>query len=203
MIVIDSFPQLDPLWFSARLGNPGASSFDKIVTNVKGEPSKSATAYAMQLAGEIVSGKAEEHYVSRDMEIGIEREEDARRTFVWETKINVREVALCYPDEHKKYHISPDGLCDDGGGLEVKCPKMKTHIKYLLEGKFPKSDYNAQVQGSLMVTGLSHWWFISYYPGIRPLIVKVLPDQEYIKKLSEALDSFCLQLYQMVAEIKK
>jgi len=202
MIVINDFPQLSPEWFTARLGNPGASSFDQILTNVKGQPSKSATGYAMQLAGEIVSGAKEESYVSRDMERGTELEPYARDVFIWEMDMDVREVAICYPDEQKKYHCSPDGLPDDGGGLEIKCPKMKTHIKYLLDGVFPKADYNAQVQGSLLVTGLSHWWFMSFYPGIKPFIVKVLPDREYIGKLSKALDVFVDELAMMVNKIR-
>jgi len=202
MIVIDSFPQLSEEWHIERLGNPGSSHFDEILTNVRGLPSKSATGYAMQLAGEKVAGKAEDHYISKDMERGIEREPHARDVFAWETDLNIREVALCYPDEQKKYHCSPDGLCDDGGGLEIKCPKMKTHVKYLLDNKFPKADYNAQVQGSLLVTGLSHWWFMSYYPDLKPLIIKILPDEEYIKKLKAELNKFCLELPQMIQKVK-
>lgn len=48
-------------------------------------------------------------------------------------------------------------------GLEIKCPKMKTHIKYLLEGGVP-TEYIIQVQSALWVTGYETWDFVSYCP---------------------------------------
>lgn len=201
MIVIDDFQQQSDEWFAARLGNPGASSFDQIITNATGKPSKSAEGYMMELAGEIISGQSEAGYTNHHMEIGNQREQDARDEFEWETDLTVRQVALCYPDDNKRFHCSPDGLTSDGGGLEIKCPKMKTHIKYLLGGKLP-TEYIAQVQGSLLVTGLSHWYFHSHYPSIKPLIVKVLPDAEYIKKMKVMLDDFCDGLNEMVRKLK-
>ena len=201
MIIIDDYDQRSPEWFEARLGNPGASSFDKIVTNVKGTKSASAKEYMFKLAAQIVSGIREESYTNKWMERGTELEQDAIDYFSFYVS-EVRQVALCYADEQKKYHISPDGLCEDGGGLEVKCPKPQTHVKYLIENEFPKKEYNAQVQGSLMVSGLSHWWFMSYCPGIKPFIVKVLPDLEYHEKLKTALDTFCADLAQMIGRLK-
>lgn len=202
MIIIDDFPQRSDEWFAARLGNPGASGFDQILTNVKGEPSKSAIGYMKQLAGEKVAGKAEESYSSRWMDIGTEREAEARDHFQMWMTLEVREVALCYPDEKKKYHCSPDGLPEDESVLELKCPKLKTHVTYELSGEFPKKDYNAQVQGSLLVTGFKHAWFMSYYPGLKPFIVKVMRDDEYIDKLRVALDAFCLDLPKMIVRLK-
>ena len=103
----------------------------------------------------------------------------------------------------KKYHCSPDGLGEDNGGLELKCPKMKTHISYLLSNTFPKKDYNGQVQGSMLVTDLPHWWFMSYYPGLRPFIVKVERDEEYIEKLRVALNKFCLDLAETIKKLRR
>ena len=202
MIIEDSFEQLSEQWFEARLGNPGASKFFNILTNVTAKPSKQAQSYMYQLAGEILSGTTEEGYSNDWMLRGIETEQEARDYFEFTQDIEVRQVAMCYPDEHKKYHCSPDGLTSDGGGLEIKCPKMTTHVKYLVDGKFPKADYNAQVQGSLLVTGLSHWWFMSYYRGLKPFILKVLPDNDYIDALKKELDGFCENLEKVVAKLR-
>jgi hypothetical protein len=202
MIVIDDYPQLSEQWFAEILGNPGAHSFDNILTNVKGEPSKSALPLATQLAGEFVAGKQEESFSSSWMQRGIELESEARTCFEWKMDMPVREVAVCYPDEQKKYHCSPDGLLEPAG-LEIKCPKLKTHCQYLLDGVFPKKDYNAQVQGSMLVTGLPHWYFMSYYPGLEPLIIKVGRHEEYIDKLRNALDKFCILLVKTIKRVKK
>ena len=60
--------------------------------------------------------------------------------------------------------VSPDGLIPDlKKGLEIKCPKMSTHIRYLLEGGVP-SEYVIQVQANLWVTGYETWDFVSYCP---------------------------------------
>jgi len=202
VIVIDEFEQLSDEWFQERLGNPGASSFSRILTNARGNPSKSATDYIYELAAEKLSGFSQESHTSEWMQRGNELESEARDYFSFQKDVEVKRVALCYPDEQKKYHCSPDGLCNDGGGLEIKCPKPKTHIKYLIDNKFPKADYNAQVQGSLLVTGLPHWWFCSYAPGIKPFIIKIAPDPEYQKKLKTALDSFCTDLAKTIIKLR-
>ena len=129
-------------------------------------------------------------------------EQEARDFFEFRMDLSVKQVALIYPNEQKKYHCSPDGLTDDKGGLEIKCPKPKTHIKYLLDDKFPKAEYNAQVQGSLMVTGLSHWYFMSYCPGLNPFIKRITPDADYMAKLKTELDRFCAELAKTIARLK-
>ena len=202
MIIIDDYEQLSDQWFKERLGNPGASNFDRIVTNVKGEPSKQATDYMYELAAETLSGFSQESHTSKWMQRGNLLEQEARDFFEFRMDQTVRQVALIYPDEQKKYHCSPDGLTEDGGGLELKCPKPKTHIKYLLENKFPKAKYNAQVQGSLMVSGLNHWYFMSYCPGLDPFVKRVMPDNGYIAKLRTQLDRFVVELSSIIKKLR-
>ena len=78
----------------------------------------------------------------------------------------------------------------------------KTHIKYLLENKFPAADYNAQIQGSLLISGLPHWYFMSYCPGLNPFIVRITPDKEYIAKLKTQLDKFVLNLSEIIRKLR-
>ena len=67
-------------------------------------------------------------------------------------------------DENKEVMVSPDGVIPElKKGLEIKCPKMSTHIRYLLEGGVP-SEYIIQVQANLWVTGYDTWDFVSYCP---------------------------------------
>ena len=202
MIIIDDFAQESPEWFAERLGNPGSASFDQILTNVQREPSKSLQSLMMQLAGEYVAGVQEDTYKGNWMIKGNEREPEARIKFMEHTGLLVQEIALCYPDEHKKYHASTDGIVEDGAPLEIKCPKLKTHLEYLFSGEFPVAKYNAQVQGEILVTGADHAWFMSYYPNLVPFITKVPADPEYIKKLETALDKFCVDLAVMIGRVK-
>lgn len=197
MKIIDCI-QGSPQWMAARLGIPSASNFDKIITT-KGDPSKQRTKYLYQLAGERVSGKAEETYQNDTMIHGQKMEAEARNLYAMCTKKMVVQVGFCMDDE-EKYGASPDSLVGENGGLEIKCPLMATHVGYLLDGKFPM-DYFQQVQGNLLVTGRDWWTFESYFPAIKPFIVRVERYEKFIKKLALELLSFTQELDDVVKKI--
>lgn len=74
---------------------------------------------------------------------------------------------------------SPDGLIlSDNGGLEIKCPLPKTHIKYVDKGVLP-DEYRAQVHFSMAVTGADHWHFVSFSDcvGVGNLHLKIERDE--------------------------
>ena len=199
-IIIDSFDQNSVEWFQACLGNPGASNASKIITT-KGEPSKQATEYMYQLAGELIAGKPEEGFKSFNMEKGSEREAEARSVFSMEHETEVRQVALVYKDEKRMFHCSPDGLIGDNSGLEIKCPMLKTHVGHLLAGKLP-TDYFGQVQMSLYVTEREYWTFCSYYPDLPLFTIRVDRDEKYIDSLSGELYQFCYKLAALVEKLR-
>lgn len=198
MRVIDC-QQGTPEWFNARLGIPTASCFDMIVTT-KGEPSKQRTKYLYKLAGEKVSGLQEETYKNDAMLRGSEMEDEARRLYGVMNDNPVSTVGLCLSD-CGSYGASPDGLVGDNGGLEIKCPTVPVHVEYLLENNLP-SAYFQQVQGQLLVTKREYVDFFSYYPGLRPLVIRVYPDNKFLKALEKELLSFCQELNEVVNKIK-
>jgi exodeoxyribonuclease (lambda-induced) len=141
MIIIDA-PQRSAEWYAARCGVPSASSFDKIIT-VDGKPSKQAMKYLYQLAGERITGKAEESYVNGAMQRGIELEAEARQLYSIITDLPVQEVGFCVSEGWARYGASPDGIVDSEGLLEIKCPTLATHVCYLLDNALP-SEYFQQ-----------------------------------------------------------
>ena len=200
MIIIDC-PQQSLQWFQEKAGKPGSSSFDKIVTT-KGEPSKSRTDYLYQLVGETLIGRQEEGFSNWAMQQGVEREAESREAFELTQNVKIRQVGVIYPDESKQYLCSPDGLfADDTEGVELKNPLLKTHIKYLLNGGLP-TEYFCQVQGSMLCSGFSRWWFMSYYPGVEPLIIEVQRDEPFIEKLKAELERFCMDTAILLRKIK-
>ena len=192
--------QLSPEWFEARCGVPSASNFDKLITS-KGLPSKQRERYMYKLAGEKVSGTVEETYQNAAMLRGIEMEEEARDLYTVVTGRTVTEVGFCISDGPFKYGCSPDGLVGDDGSIEIKCPMAATHVGYLLANKLP-TDYFQQVQGQLFVTGRKWTDFVSYYPGIKPLIIRVERDEVFIAALSIELIVFCKELETIINKIK-
>ncbi len=191
--------QLSPEWFLEKVSKPSAGSFDKVTTS-KGEPSKQAEKYLYQLAGESIAGIKAETYQNDAMQRGILLEAEARVLFEMINDVEVTQVGMCYPDEQKKYLCSPDGLMEDAG-LEIKCPLIHTHVGYLLKGVLP-TDYIQQVQGSMLVTRFKSWYFMSYYPGLPPFILKVERDEVFISKLRAELERFVVELAVVTRKLK-
>ena len=199
MKVVDCI-QGTPEWMAARCGIPTASNFDKIV-DTTGKPSKQRTKYLYQLAGERIAGKIEETHQNAAMLRGIEMESEARGLYSLLSGQEVVQVGLCLSEGKAGYGASPDGLIGEDGGVEIKCPLVSTHVSYLLANKLP-SDYFQQVQGGLLVTGRKWWDFVSYYPGLRPLLIRVEPDKAFQKALKVELELFVNELDDIVAKIK-
>ena len=195
MIILDC-EQLSPEWFAARCGIPSASKFDKLIT-ATGKPSTSAIGYRRELLAEWVTGEKASIKQNEWMLRGIEMEPEARQFYEFTNDVEVHEVGLIFKDEDRLVSCSPDGLLGDGaldtneldGGLEIKCPAPGTHIGYLIDNKLPTA-YIPQVQGSMYVTGLDYWDFMSYCPGIDPVLIRVERDTTWLAKFAPILDSF-------------
>jgi hypothetical protein len=181
---IDQNEQGSPEWLAARLGIPSASMFAKIVTT-KGIWSASADAYINQLVAERLTGEREEVFQSHHMLRGTELEPDARDLYSLISDAEVTEVGFCLHDTLSA-GCSPDGLIGEEGGLEIKAPAPATHVEYLRGGVLP-SKYKQQVMGCLWITGREWWDFVSYHPTMKPLIVRVERDEEYIAALEKCV----------------
>jgi len=181
---IDQNEQGSPEWLAARLGIPSASMFAKIVTT-KGIWSASADAYINQLVAERLTGEREEVFQSHHMLRGTELEPDARDLYSLISDAEVTEVGFCLHDTLSA-GCSPDGLIGEEGGLEIKAPAPSTHVEYLRGGVLP-SKYKQQVMGCLWITGREWWDFVSCHPTMKPLIVRVERDEEYIAALEKCV----------------
>lgn len=188
-------------WEKARLGIPTSSNFDKLITT-DGKPSKQRTKYMYQLAAERITSVKEDTYNNKHMLRGIETEKEARAFYELITSQEVKTVGICYPDKKKLCACSPDGLVGEDGLVEIKCPTSPVHIGYLLGGEVPK-DYWQQVQGQLLVTGREWVDFFSFYPGIKPLRLRVVPDKKFIKALKIELEVFVKELEELTEKIRR
>jgi len=202
MIIEDSFLQGSEQWFQARIGNPGASSFSRIVTT-KGELSKSRTEYLYELAGEMLTQKKTKGYSNARMEEGLIAEDESRTLYELICGVEVQQVGLCYKDEQKAYHYSPDGLIlEKSRGFETKDAIPKIQIARLLKGTLP-TEHFTQCQGGLHVAELETLDFQSYCSGLPPLTIRVERNEKFIEKLAKALDDFCMELAILVRKLKE
>ena len=186
-------------WLEARLGCPSGSGFSKLIT-ASGTPSSSAESYINDLIAELITGESTPFHVTEWMQRGTELEPFARMNYELETDREVTEVGFCMHDI-LRCGVSPDGLVGDGG-IEIKCPKPSTHVKYLRNGKLP-SEYKAQVMGCLWITGREWWDFMSYHPQMPNLLIRVHRDEEYINQLERLVTHACQIIEKEVADIKE
>jgi hypothetical protein len=162
-------------WWQLRRGVPTASSFDRILTPAKGQPSAQQEDYIAELVAERAEFTApyvvpSGGFVSGEMEEGLRREPEARSWYAMQTDGAVRRVGFVL-SACGRWGCSPDALVGEDGGLELKNPTAKVHVKYLLKGGLP-AEYRCQVHGCLIVTGRAWFDFVSYHPGFAPLIVR-------------------------------
>lgn len=186
-------------WLEARAGIPTASEFHRLLTPKfearTGEMVKSylAQKLAEKWAGPLLSGS------SFAMEQGTILEDIAIPWYEFRYDIDIQRVGLITTDDGR-IGCSPDGLLVremedhfETCGLEIKCPEPTNHVKYLLNGVVP-DDYLTQVHGSLFVTEMESWTFVSYRRGFPALVLGVIPDEEIQEKIAEALAAFLAKL---------
>lgn len=194
--------QGSPEWFEARKGIPTASRFSKILTPKTLKLSASADDLICELIGErmsLIPPEGADAFMNRAMRWGTECEAEARAWYAMEADMDVRQVGFVLTDDGR-IGASPDGLVGDDGGLELKCPQASTQVAYLLAGELP-AEYKAQVHGALIVTNRKWWDFLSYHPGLPPLLIRVFPD-EYTVVLMEALDHFYARYQAALARVR-
>ena len=200
MIILDVEQGSDE-WHSLRLGIPTASRFKDIVTPTKGDKSKSYKTYMYELLAERLTQSKEDFFKSEWMERGNEIEPFARASYEFMHDVEVKQVGMILNDE-RTVGISPDGLVGDKGGLEIKCPKPSTLVKYMLDGSLPL-EYKPQVMGSLMISEREWWDFLGYHPDMQMFQIRVYRDEEYIKKMEQHIGDFVDELLENYEKLKK
>ena len=194
--------QNSPEWLEVRLGIPTASAFDKIITAKTMKLSTQSVNYMYILIAEILLGRPLDEFTGNDWtERGHEYEEEAAGFYELQTDIEVQKVGFVTDDE-QKFGCSPDRLVGDDGLLEIKAPKSSTHVKYLVEGSIGK-EYYPQLQGQLLITDRKWVDIISYHPEIRPAIIRIERDDEYLRALAGALWQFNKELQQKLQQIRE
>lgn len=153
----------------------------------------------MTFAAEQITGKTDKGFESEWTKRGTELEPEAFDYYCMITGNEVEKVGFVYKDEKKDCGCSPDGLVcvydvpldltTHFKGLEIKCPSPQVQIERLLDPKLP-SQYAAQVYGSMYVTGLDEWDFLSYHPDLDHVLVTVSSSDEGCKKYFDALDTY-------------
>lgn len=178
-------------WLQARCGIVTASVVGQLLTpTLKVADNDTSRGVTRALVAERLTGHVEETGMTADMWRGIEHEPYAREAYAKHTDQDVTEVGFMVEDRWGfKIGYSPDGLVNEGGLLEVKCPRAKTHLGTILADEVP-AYYMAQVQTALLVSGRAWCDFVSFCAGMPLWHKRVLPDAAWHEAIVAAVAAF-------------
>ena len=107
-------------WLTARRGKITGSRFKDARDKLKGgQPSKACLGYAMDVARERIGGSAPPKFQNAAMRTGTEQEPFARAMYEARTGHMVDEAGF-YLSDDAVFGLSPDGLVNDDGVIEIK-----------------------------------------------------------------------------------
>jgi exodeoxyribonuclease (lambda-induced) len=198
--VID-FPQQSPQWRIARAGRlTGSMAHTILATGRAGKESVMRRDYRLQLVSERIAGEAQENlFFTRDMERGVVIEPQAFAAYEAQTGELVRKTGFL---QHNSIMAgcSLDGDIGDFSGIvELKCPKMATHLTYLADPSALAGEYDAQVRHNLWISGAAYCDLISFDD-------RMPPHKQLLRVRVEAfnarLDEYEVEAKKFLAEVE-
>lgn len=189
-------------WLAARAGIFTVSEIDNLITpEWKPRTGQMPQTYIYRKVAERIMGIPLVQGGSWAMDQGTLLESEAIPFVQFTYGVKVERVGFITNDEGT-VGASPDGLVGNrAAGLEIKCPQPDTHVRYLVGGRLPK-EYAAQVHGSMYVTGLKEWHFLSYSRQFPPLFLTVKRDEAIMGLIDEALRPALALFTETVARVR-
>ena len=198
MIEIFDVEQGTPEWLAVRAGIPTASMFSAVMAYGKdGGDSKTRRAYMLRLIGERLTGEPAETYSNRHTERGNAMEDEAAEAYAFESELTLEKVGFV---RNGIRGCSPDRLIGANGMCEIKTALPHIQLERVLRGELPP-EYKAQVQGQLLVAEREWCDFVSYWPRLPVLQVRVYRDGPYIEKMDAAIRKFVDEMEAFQAQI--
>lgn len=184
-------------WLAVRLGKVTASRIGDLMARTKSGYSTSRANYMAQLVAERLTGASQDAYINEAMRRGTEMEPLARRAYENRAAVFVEQVGMIPHQSIADAGASPDGLVDDDGLVEIKCPNTATHIDTLLSGQIERK-YILQMQWQMACTGRKWCDFVSFDPRLperlRLFVSRVQRDPDKIAELEKEVRLFLREL---------
>ncbi len=203
MIVLNH-PQGSDDWLRARVGVCTASRFSdargKLTKASKngnaGDPNVDAIKYGWLLAVEAIAREPlDETFVTYAMKRGRELEPQARAVYEARTGAWIEEASLVLTDD-ERFGYSTDGLRDDDGLIEIKCPLACDKLGAIWSSpETAHLEYIDQINGGLWITGRKYCDLIVYCPWLSPVgkdlfVKRIYRDEAAIEALEADLVGF-------------
>ena len=199
-------PQSDQ-WLKNRVGRITGSRMAEVMNVLTrksksgdvGEPGAKRINYRRELVAERILGRAASHFVTRYMEEGAEREDEARSMYELATH---QMVIPCGFVLHPIFDFSgatPDGLVGDDGLLEIKSPKAETLVEWLDTREVP-DEYKKQCQWEMVCCERQWADFYGWYPGMPHFFKRLDRDSKLIAEMEAEAEKLHLEVETFLAK---
>lgn len=183
-------------WLTARRGKITGSRFKDARDKLKGgQPSKACLGYAMDVARERIGGSAPPKFQNAAMRTGTEQEPFARAMYEARTGHMVDEAGF-YLSDDAVFGLSPDGLVNDDGVIEIKTMvSSDTLFTAVADGDL--SAYMDQCLGYLWLLGRQWVDLVLWAPDLDLMVIhRINRDEDAIEKLESDLMAFARMVAQ-------
>lgn len=130
-------PQRTPEWHAARCGHITASRLSDVAAAIQKGEAAARRNYRAELVAERLTKIPTSHFVSREMQWGIDQEPFARAAYEVACDVMVDTAGFVLHSVLPLFGASSDGLVGDDGLIQIKCPNTSTHLGWMREGTVP------------------------------------------------------------------
>jgi putative phage-type endonuclease len=194
-------------WLLMRVGCVTGSRMADVMAKLKRKDGEAQCRqdYKSEIICETLTGLSSPHYVSKDMEWGIENEIFARS--VYEVEVGtVEPVGFALHPKIKRFGASPDGLVGTDGLVEFKCPNTSTHIEYILRGVVP-AEYHWQMLAEMACAERQWCDFVSYDPRLpkklQLFVRRFARDEQRIAEMEVEVVKFLAEVDEQIDQLMK
>ena len=177
-------------WLTARRGKITGSRFKDARDKLKGgQPSKACLGYAMDVARERIGGSAPSKFQNAAMRTGTEQEPFARAMYEARTGHMVDEAGF-YLSDDGVFGLSPDGLIDEDGVVEIKT-MVSSDTLFTAVADGDVSAYMDQCHGYLWLLGRQWVDLVLWVPDLSHMAIhRITRDEDAIEALEADLLTF-------------
>ncbi|AGA64461.1 phage-related exonuclease [Liberibacter crescens BT-1] len=191
-------------WYALRCGKVTASRIADVIAKIKSGWGASRANYKAELVSERLTGITAESFINKEMQWGIDHEQEARENYQFIVNEDVQETGFVVHPDIPDSGASPDGLTGNDGMVEIKCPNTATHIE-TLQGEGLKQRYIYQMMWQMACCQRQWCDFVSYDPRMPPhlqiFIKRIERDDEIIAMLEKEIKAFLQEIDDVITSL--
>lgn len=181
MKIYDNLQQGTNEWLQIRAGKFTGSDFHTLIGNSE---TKKKILFKKSIE-RLTNITLIDDITSPDIERGKEEEKNARLLYEMETGQEVQQIGFAELDEW--VGCSPDGLVNNDGIIEIKCPKDVIFAQQVITGNI-KPEYITQMQFNMYVLDKQYCDYIMYNKDFKLFIKRIERDNDKIEVIKNTIE---------------